>query len=215
MSSWYHQSHAQLQNAHRHLQAAQNEVGHTQRQIIATEQELQREREDHELLNQQFIELQECHLNLKNEHQGCEGLHEDLCKSAQDSKAFADEVARRAEDLVKSLEARLAGGEAGELQNGQSISEMILESAKNALLVQAVSSQHSEEEHFAKLKDVMDQNVELQQRNTELSKQIETLSRQVENGKSEVASLTKALELAAEDGRRKKPRRGKMSAGKG
>jgi hypothetical protein len=47
-----------------------------------------------------------------------------------------------------------------------------------------------------------------------LSNQIETLSQQVEDGKNEVASLNKALELAAEDGRRKKPQRGKTSAGK-
>jgi cell division septum initiation protein DivIVA len=61
----------------------------------------------------------------------------------------------------------------------------------------------------------MDKNVKLQQRNMALSKQIETLSQQVEEGKNELASLNKALELAAEGGRRKKPRRGKMSASKG
>jgi chromosome segregation ATPase len=215
MNNLYHHGQAQLHSMHRHLQAAQNEVGDRQRQIVATEQELQREREDHELLNQQFVELQECHFKLLKEHEGSERLHEDLHKSVQDSKTFADEVARRAEGLVNSLRARPAGGEAGELQNGQSISEMILESAKNALLVEAVSSQHSEEEHFTKLKYVMDQNMEFQQRNMALSKQIETLSQQVEDGKNEVASLNKALELAAEDGRRKKPRRGKTSAGKG
>ncbi|RII04511.1 hypothetical protein CUC08_Gglean011898 [Alternaria sp. MG1] len=92
---------------------------------------------------------------------------------------------------------------------------MILESAKNALLVEAVSGQHLEDELFTKLKHVMDQNVELQQRDMALSKQIETLSQQVEEGKNELASLNKALELAAEGGRRKKPRRGKMSASKG
>jgi uncharacterized protein YlxW (UPF0749 family) len=113
---------------------------------------------------------------------------------------------------VNDLRTKLAGGEAGELQNGQSISGMILESAKNALLVQAISSQNPEE-HFTKLKYVMDQNVDLQQRNMELSNKIETLSQQVQDGKNEVASLNKALELAAEDGRRKKPRRGKRSAG--
>ena len=126
---------------------------------------------------------------------------------------FADEVAKRAESLVNNLRAKLDGGEAGELQNGQTISGMILESAKNALLVQAISSQNPEE-HFTKLKYVMDQNVDLQQRNRELSDKIKTLFQQVEDGKTEAASLNKALELAAEDGRRRKPRRGKRSAGK-
>ncbi|RYO39265.1 hypothetical protein AA0111_g2067 [Alternaria arborescens] len=89
---------------------------------------------------------------------------------------FADKVSRRAEGLVKSFWARLGEGEAEELQNGQSITEMILKLAKNEMLVEAVSSQHSEEEHFTKLKYVMDQKVEFQRRNMELSKQIETLS---------------------------------------
>ncbi|KAJ6199984.1 hypothetical protein J3E72DRAFT_185556, partial [Bipolaris maydis] len=102
-----------------------------------------------------------------------------------------------------------AGNEVGELQNGQTISGMILESAKNALLIKAISSQHPEDEHFAKLKYVMDQN-----RNLELSKMNETLSQQVRNNEDEIASLNKALKLAVEDGQRRKPRRGKMSVGK-
>jgi uncharacterized phage infection (PIP) family protein YhgE len=208
MSNLYHHGQAQLHSMHRHLQAAQNEIGNTQRQVAATEQELQRERQGHELLHQQFAELQECHFKLLKEYEGSERLCEDLHRSAQDSKTFADEVARRVEGLVNSPQTRLAGGKAGELDNDQSISAMILESAKNALLVEAVSGQHSEDEHFIKLKHVVDQNVELQQRNM-------ALSQQVEEGKNELASLNKALELAAEGGRRKKPRRGKMSASKG
>jgi hypothetical protein len=124
---------------------------------------------------------------------------------------FADEVTRRAESLVNDLRAKLAGDEVAELQNGQSISGMILESAKNALLVKAMSTQHSEEDPLTQLSYVMDQNVGLQQHNVELSKQVETLSRKVEDGKNEVASLSKALELTADDKPRKKPRRGKMS----
>jgi hypothetical protein len=53
---------------------------------------------------------------------------------------FANEVAKRAESLVNDLQAKLAKGEVAELQNGQSISGMILESAKNALLIEAISS---------------------------------------------------------------------------
>jgi hypothetical protein len=213
MSSLYYHNQAQLQNIYHQLQTTQNEVGKARRQIVATEQELRREREESELINQQFIELQECHSKLLKEHESSEGLHGDLNQSAADSQMFADEVAKRAESLVNNLRAKLDGGEAGELQNGQSISGMILESAKNALLVQAISSQNPEE-HFTKLKYVMDQNVDLQQRNRELSDKIKTLYQQVEDGKAEAASLNKALELAAEDGRRRKPRRGKRSAGK-
>ncbi|KAI4940885.1 hypothetical protein J4E91_011142 [Alternaria rosae] len=193
-------------------QASSMERSEAHQQLATIEQELQREREAHELLHQQFLELQECHCKLVKEH---DSSVETLRKSARDSQIFADEVARQAEGLVQDLQAKLAGNEADQSQKSQSISGIILESAKNALLVEAVSSQHSQEEHFVKLKYVMDQNVGLQQRNEVLSRQNETLSQQVENGKSEVASLNKALELCSEDGRRKKPRRGKMSAGKG
>ena len=176
MSNLYHHGQAELQSMHSHLQAAQNEVGNAQRQVVATEKELQREREASELLNQQFIELQECHDKLLEEYESSERLQEDLNTSVTDAQMFADEVAGRAESLVNNLRARLAGGEVEELQDGQSISRMILESAKNALLVEAFSSQHSEEEHFTKLRYVMDQNVDFQHRNMELSEQIKSLS---------------------------------------
>lgn len=199
---------------YRSLQASQNEVGTIRRQMAMTEQELQRERDSNELLNQGIMELQECHSKLLEEHKSCEGLNIDLHQSAEKSKEFADEVSRRAEDLVNSYRAKLTGSELGELRNPQTISGMILESAKNALLVKAVSSQHSEDEHFSKLKYVMDQNVDFQQRNMELSKTNESLSQQVEHKENEIASLNKALQLAVEDGPRKKSRRRNMSAGK-
>jgi hypothetical protein len=149
------------------------------------------------------VELEECHYRLLKEYESAKKLQEDLGQSANNSKMFADEVARRAESLVNDLQAKLAGGEVAELQNGQSISGMILESAKNALLIEAISSRHLEEDPLTPLSYITDQNVGLQQRNIQLSLQVETLSRQVEDGKNEVASLSKALELTADD----KPRR--------
>jgi hypothetical protein len=217
MSSLYHQGQFQLQNMYHqlqatrsYLQAAQKEVEDTRGQILVAEQELQREQETSELLNQQSAELEECHYKFLKEHKSAEDLQEDFSQSVNNSKMFADEVARRAASLVNELQAKLAGGEVSELQNGQSISGMILESAKNALLVKAFSSQNLEEDPLTPLSFITDQNVGLQQRNRELSLQVETLSRQVEDGKNEVANLSKAVELAAEDGRQKKPRRGKM-----
>jgi hypothetical protein len=221
MSSLHHQGQLQLQSMHHQLKATQsylqataNEIEDTRRQNLAVEQELKREREESELVNQQSAELEECHYKLLEEYENAKKLQDDLSQSANDSKMFADEVARRAESLVNDLRAKLAGGEATEPQNGQGISGMILETAKNALLIKAMFSQHSEEDTLTQLSYVMDQNVDLQQRNIELSTQVETLSRQVEDGKNEVANLNKALELTAEDGRRKKPRRGKMAGGR-
>jgi hypothetical protein len=197
-----------------YLQAAQNEVEDTRGQTRVAERELQREREASELRNQQSTELQECHCKLLEEYKSAEEIQEDLIQSVNDSKAFADEVARRAESLVKELQAKLAGSGVSELQNGQSIREMILESAKNALLIEAFSSQHPEEDPLTALNFIADQNVGLQQRISELSEQAETLSRQVKAGKNDVTNLTMALELAAEDGQRKKPLRGKVSGEK-
>jgi chromosome segregation ATPase len=205
------QSH--LQATQSRLQATQNEVENTRRQILAVEQELELEREESELVNQQSMELQERHCELLERYKSAEELKEDLRRYVNESNMFTDEVARRGESLVNDLRAKLAGGEVAELSNGLSISEMILESAKNALLVQAISSQHSEDP-LTPLGYVTDQNMGLQQRNRELSLQVETLSRQVEDGKNEVANLNKAFELTAEDGRRKKPRRGKRLGGK-
>ena len=214
MSHLYYHGQGQLQTILHHLKATQNELEKTRHQLLDVEQELQREREAGELLNQHCTELQECHHKLLKEHKSSEELQKDLRKSANDSKIFADEVARRAESLVDHLQAKLAGGEVAELQNGQSISGIILESAKNALLVEAISGQPLDQGPLTPLNFVTEQNVGLQQRNSELSIQVETLSRQVEDGKNEVATLNAALKLTAEDGRRKKPRRGKMSVEK-
>ncbi|KAF5852430.1 hypothetical protein GGP41_007861 [Bipolaris sorokiniana] len=214
MTNLYSHGQSQLQSMYQHLQLAQSEIGNTRRQILAIEKELQQERKASELFNQQFIELQECHDKLLKEYESCTKVQEDLNKSATESRMFADEVARRAESLLNNSRANLVGGDVEGSQNGQSISEMILESAKNALLVQEISSQHSENDDFAKLRYVMDQNVDFQYHNMELGEKIKTLSQQVEDGKNEVASLNKALEIATEDGRRKKSRRGKSLAGK-
>jgi hypothetical protein len=192
----------QLQATRSYLEAAQNDIEATRNdvedkrgQILVVEQELQRERKASELQNQQSAELQEYYYKLLEEHKSAKELQEDFSQSLNNSKMFADEVARRAESLVNQLQAKLAEDEVSELQNGQSISGMILESAKNALLVKAFSSQHPEEDPLAPLSFITDQCVGLQQHNRELSLQVETLSRQVEDGK-------------------KKPRRGKMSRGK-
>ena len=195
-----------------HLLLAQSEVGNTRRQNLAIEKVLQQERKASELFNQQFIELQECHDKLVKEYEGCAKIQEDLKKSATDARVFADEVAKRAQSLLNNSSVRLAEGDVVGSQNGQSISGMLLESAKNALLVQAISSQGSEDEEFTNLRDVTDQNVNFQYHIMKLQEQVKTLSQQVEDGRNEVASLNKALELATEDGRRKKSRRGKTSA---
>lgn len=221
MSSLYYQGQLQLQSMHHQIKATQsylqgnaNAVEDTQRQNLAVEQELKLEREANELVNQQFVELQERHCELLEKYKSTEAIQENLSKYMNDSNMFADEVARRADSLVNDLQAKLAEGEVANLENCQSISGMILESAKNVLLVRALSSQYSEENPLTPLGYVTEQNLGLQQRNADLSTQVETLAKQVEDGKNEVANLIKALELTAEDRRRKKPRRGKMQGEK-
>ena len=163
MNSLYHQGQLQLQSMHHQMKATQsylqanaNAVEEAQRQKLAVEQELKREREANELVNQQFVELQDLHCDLMDRCESAEEARDGLNKYVNDSNMFADEVARRAESLVNDLRAKLAGGEATELPNGQSISGIILESAKNALLVRAISSQHSGENPLTPLGYVTD-----------------------------------------------------------
>ncbi|XP_014553188.1 hypothetical protein COCVIDRAFT_29559 [Bipolaris victoriae FI3] len=199
---------------YQHLQLAQSEIGNTRQQILAIEKELQQERKASELFNQQFIKLQECHDKLLKEYKSCARVQEDLNKSTTESQMFADKVARRAESLLNNSQANLVRGDIESSQNSQSISKIILESAKNALLMQEISSQHSENNDFAKLRYVMDQNVDFQYHNIELSEKIKTLSQQVKDRKNKVASLNKALEIATEDEQQKKSRREKSLARK-
>ncbi|KAJ6280807.1 hypothetical protein J3E71DRAFT_362225 [Bipolaris maydis] len=193
----------QLQSMYNDLQAAQSEVGNTRRQILAIEKILQQERKASELFNQQFMELQEYHDKLLKEYESCVKVQKDLNKSAKESRMFANKVARRAESLLKSSPASQAGGDVEESQK----------SAKNALLVQAISSQHLEDENFTQLRYVINQNVDFQHQNIELRKQIQTLSQQVKDRKNEVASLNKALKIATEDRQQKRSQREKSLVG--
>ncbi|KAJ5025161.1 hypothetical protein J3E73DRAFT_392406 [Bipolaris maydis] len=187
MTNLYTHGQGQLQSMYNDLQAAQSEVGNTRRQILAIEKILQQERKASELFNQQFMELQEYHDKLLKEYESCVKVQKDLNKSAKESRMFANKVARRAESLLKSSPASQAGGDVEESQK----------SAKNALLVQAISSQHLEDENFTQLRYVINQNVDFQHQNIELLK----------DRKNEVASLNKALKIATEDRQQKRSQR--------
>lgn len=200
---------SQLQSAQRQLQTVENELQHTQQLLHTTQVELQREREESEIANQQFLELEECHFKLKRNHESVEALNEELTRSVRQSQAYTKEVSERAEGLINHLRAKSTGVEVAEMHNGQSVSGMILESAKNALLVAAMSGSFGPEDQITKLKYVMDQNVDFQQRNMELSKQVEFTAIQLEDRHNEVVNLKKALELTTDDRQRRKPRRGK------
>jgi hypothetical protein len=147
-------------------------------------------------------------LKLQAELKRVETLNDSLSQSAANSEAFAVEVSRKAEKLVNNLQAISDGGDMPVL-NGQSVSAMILESAKNLQLVNAMSGQFSEEHTLSQLRYVMDQNVDLQLRKGELDYQIKAMSQQVEDSSSEIATLKMALELTSDDRSRKKTRRGK------
>jgi hypothetical protein len=146
-----------------------------------------------------------------------QALNKDLRQSLNDSKTVIEESAKRAEGLINHLRAKLSG-DVAEMQNGQSVSGLIVESAKNAVLVAAMLNNLSEEDCVRRLKDVMDANVEFQQRNVDLIERVkiltesnDALSKQVQGRDNEIANLTKALELTSQGGRRKKSRRAKIN----
>jgi hypothetical protein len=183
ISSLYHVVKSQLQYTE---QQYRNHVRHLQGQLESTQLEVERERKASEVTNQQFLELEDCHNRLQDDLKRRE-------QSERNAIMFAEEVSRQVKDL----------------HNGRSVSDLVLESAKNSQLVNVLSGQYTEEDTVTRLKYVMEQNVDIQRRNTELFNQAKAMSKQVEKGNSEIINLKKALELTTEDKQRKKTRRGK------
>jgi hypothetical protein len=205
----------QLENAQQECHAIKNtlytcyeqyrcHVNSLQRQAESTQLELERERKVSEVANQQLLALEDRYIGLQREQQRTE-------QSAKDTLLVAQEVSRQVEGY----------------QNGQGVGELILESAKNLQLVEAMSGHYTEEDTVTKLRYSMEQNVEIQQRNNQLYHQLMAMSQQVENGKDtitnlekamdnlaknrddEIANLKKALELTSADKQQKRPRRAK------
>jgi hypothetical protein len=214
MNSLYHAAKSQLDNTQQQYYATKTQLQTTQQQYQAhanwlqdqlqsTQLELERERKASEVVNQQFLALEDSYLALQEEQKRTE-------QSERNALVFAKEVSRQVEGL----------------HNGQSMGELILESAKNQQLVHAMSGNYTEDDTVTKLKYFMEQNVEIQQRSNELYHQLKAKNQQVENGKieiakvekamgelaknrgDEIANLKKALELAGED-KQKRTRRAK------
>ncbi|OAL56162.1 hypothetical protein IQ07DRAFT_498641 [Pyrenochaeta sp. DS3sAY3a] len=211
------QTQSQLQNTYKLLQTTQSELRNSQDHVESTQEELSHARQLCEETKQQFFELDECHCRLKKDYEYSEALRHELDQSIQRSEDHAEEVARRAEGLVKHMTAKLSGADVTEMPNGQSISGLLLESASNALLVAAMSEGYPQKEEITQLKYVMDQNVIFQEKNLDLTQELESLrsinenlSKQAEESKHEAANLTKALEITRED-KWKKARRSKRS----
>jgi hypothetical protein len=161
-------------------------VRHLHGRLESTQHELERERKASEVINQQFLELQDWHNELQKDCNRRE-------QSERTAHAFADEVSRQ----VKGL------------HDGRPIHDLIIESVGNAHLVNRLSGQYTEEETITELKRVMEENIDLQRHHMELCEQFEAVSKKVEKGDKEIVDLRKALELTTEDKQRKKTRRGK------
>jgi hypothetical protein len=228
MNSLYHAAKSQLDNTQQQYYATKTQLQTTQQQYQAhanwlqdqlqsTQLELERERKASEVVNQQFLALEDSYLALQEEQKRTE-------QSERNALVFAKEVSKQVEGL----------------HNGQSMGELILESVKNQELVHAMSGNYTEDDTVTKLKYFMEQNVEIQQRSNELyyqlkakkteiaevENQLKAKNQQVENGKieiakvekamgelaknrgDEIANLKKALELAGED-KQKRTRRAK------
>ncbi|KAF2818096.1 hypothetical protein CC86DRAFT_364732 [Ophiobolus disseminans] len=207
----YHYTRSQLENTHNQVQLTKY---HAQKEVHASQVELQKEREAHELANQRYAELKERHSTLEERHACATTINYKLNEKLEQSQAFATRVSEKAEGLVNNF--RTERGEVVEDQNGQSVKNMILESANNAWLVAALSGQFSEEHLYARLNLVMAQNTEFEKRNTKIEEQAAALATKVEEGEAEIASLKMALELTTADGtQRKQPKRARMKVPKG
>jgi hypothetical protein len=216
LNNLYQSTRFQLANTQQQLQQYAEQC-QTERQYIKTEldstlQRLHEERDASEVVNQDFSTLEDCHLKLQEEHKRIVAHNYHLEESVKTSNEYAKEVSVKAESLINHhLQTEGRGGEAAEGRKGQSLSAMILESAKNSLLVNAMSRQFPEEHINNQLKYVMDNNVQFQLRITELEQQNKVMSQQLENANNENANLKKAAELVSEDQQQQKPRRGRKA----
>jgi hypothetical protein len=192
------------------LQATSNQCQYFRGQLETTNRELERERKASEIVNQRSQEREECHCKLQKDYHRVKEENAYLQQSIEDSEALLRETTRRADELSNGFRARAARGEVADPLNGQSLSELVLESAKDSLLVRAMSGQYSEEDLVTRLKNVMEENISFQLRNEDLARQNMTITQELGDGNNEIANLKKVLELTEEDNnQRKKPRRGK------
>lgn len=229
MNNLYHQGQAQLQTTLARFQSIQNELRHTHIQNIEIQKELDKERNTCELVNQQLLEMKEKHGNLQKDQEEAVALQVQLTRSIEEYRSYAEEVSRQAEETINGLCAGITKGEDGEEHNGQSISAMITQSAKNALFVEATTRGYSETDILHRLKYAIEQNAAIQLRIESLSGELETRDRELdtlyreletrdrqlgarnkelEARDKEISSLNKALELASEGGKQTRPRRG-------
>lgn len=229
MNNLYHQGQAQLQTTLARFQSIQNELRHTHIQNIEIQKELDKERNTCELVNQQLLEMKEKHGNLQKDQEEAVALQVQLTRSIEEYRFYAEEVSRQAEETINGLCAGITKGEDGEEHNGQSISAMITQSAKNALFVEATTRGYSETDILHRLKYAIEQNAAIQLRIESLSGELETRDRELETlyreletrdrqlgarnkeleaRDKEISSLNKALELASEGGKQTRPRRG-------
>jgi phage shock protein A len=222
MNNLYHQGQAQLQTTLARFQSIQNELRHAHIQNIEIQKELDKERNTCELVNQQLLEMKEKHGNLQKDQEEAVALQAQLTRSIEEYRSYAEEVSRQAEETINGLCAGITKGEDGEEHNGQSISAMIMQSAKNALFVEATTRGYSETDILHRLKYAIDQNAAIQLRIESLSGALETRDRELETRDrqlgarskeleardKEISSLNKALELSSEGGKQTRPRRG-------
>jgi hypothetical protein len=166
--------------------------------------------------------MKEKHGNLQKDQEEAVALQAQLTRSIEEYRSYAEEVSREAEETINGLCAGITKGEDGEEHNGQSISAMIMQSAKNALFVEATTRGYSETDILHRLKYAIDQNAAIQLRIESLSGALETRDRELETRDrqlgarskeleardKEISSLNKALELASEGGKQTRPRRG-------
>lgn len=208
MNNLYHHGQAQLQTTLARLQSTQSQLHHTHIQNTEIQKELDRERGACELVHQQLLELEQNYGNLQKDQEEAVALQAQLTKSVEEYQSYAQEVARQAEEIINDLRTGSAEREVGEKPNGQSISAMIMQSAKNALLVEATARGYSETDILHRLKNVIDQNAEFQLQIESLSETLGARDGELEARNKEIASLNKALELTAEGGKQTRTRRG-------
>lgn len=152
------------------------------------------ERKQYELMYQEKLALENTAQTLRNNVQGLETKVKSLENTVQHNNALAQALKKQTTRLLGHYN---LGHEP--CPDPQSISDMLEESAKNALLVQGLTAQFSDPQQLQEMKGQIDIRFEYERREKELRKEIE-------DNKWEIEQLKNLTDLT-DDTHQKKSRR--------
>ncbi|KAF2008336.1 hypothetical protein BU24DRAFT_498030 [Aaosphaeria arxii CBS 175.79] len=183
--------------------AVETERGKSRHEIEKIQIELEHEKRTNEHLNQRLkdalSQLEETKVIATNYDERFKQMEEH--NTSLQRKAH--EITENSECVIENLQSQLAKlrGEDWKRPEGQSIGQLLVESATNRVLLQAREKldDGKYDDILTELQRVSEYNIKYQMWVRDLKKENEELLKKVQSGKEELANLTKAVELNNEE----------------